>query len=117
MRDRASLVRVLVCMRVDMGARVAVRVSVHGISVVVVSGSIAVGRVSVILVGVICVIAMAGIQMVRVGHIPVILVRRSDAIVVVIAMLHIPEVPVRRVLVRRIEMARAGLVGMITVAG
>ena len=70
-----------------------------------------------ILVPRIRVIAMAGVQMICVRHIPVVLVRRGFALVVVIAMLHIPEVRVRRVLVWRIEMARAGLIGMITVAG
>ena len=53
------------------------------------------------------VIAMAGIQMIYVGHIEVIVVRRGIAIVVVIAMAHIPVVRVRWLLRRAIEMARA----------
>ena len=108
MRDRAGLVRVLVGMRVHMCATVAVRVGVHGVGVVVVSAHIRVGGIRVILIGIIRVIAMAAVQMIRVRHIPVILVGGGYAAVVVIAMLHIPEVPVRWVLIWSIDMARAG---------
>ena len=68
MRDRASLILVLVRMRVRMCA-VTVRVNVHCVDVVVVNGSIRVGNISVILIRRIRVIAMAGIQMIYVGHI------------------------------------------------
>ena len=74
MRDRASLVGVLVGMRVRMCAAVAVRVGVDRVGVVVVSGPIRVGNISVILIRRIYVIAMAGVQMIDVGHIQVIVV-------------------------------------------
>lgn len=113
--DRASPVGVLVAMRVKMSAAVTVRVLVHCVGVVVVSVPIRVGSIGVILIRAICVIAMAVVQMICVRYIPVVLVRGRFAIVVVIAMPHIPEVLVRRFIVRAIEMPRAGLVGMITV--
>ena len=59
MRDRASLVFVLVAMRVAMRVAVTVRVGVHCVGVVVVSGPIRVGNISVILMRRIRVIAMA----------------------------------------------------------
>ena len=74
MRDRASLVCVLVGMRVRMCAAVTVRVGVHCVGVVVVSGPIRVGNISVILIRGICVIAMASVQMIDVGHIQVVVV-------------------------------------------
>ena len=117
MRDRESLILVLVGMRVLMDGAVTVRVGVHCVGVVVVSGLIRVGNVSVILIRVICVIAMAAIQMIYVGHIQVVLVLGGLALVVVIAMAHIPVVRVRRVLKRAIQMARAGEVVMISVGG
>ena len=95
MRDRASLILVLVGMRVDMRGAVTVRVDVHGVGVVVVSGPIRVGNISVILIRRIRVIAMAGIQMIYVGHIQVVVVRGGRAVVDVIAMAHIPVVRVR----------------------
>lgn len=107
MPARASLVRVFVAMRVDMPAAVTVRVGVHAVGVVVVSGSIRMRSISVILIPRICVIAMAVVQMIWVGHVPVVLVRGGFALVVVIAMLHIPVIAVRRVLVGSIEMAHA----------
>src|SRR4051812_16942345 len=58
---------------------------------------------------------MARIQMIGVGHIPVVLVRGGLALVVVIPMLHIPVVRVRWLRWRAIQMARAGEVGMIKV--
>ena len=64
MRDRASLILVLVGMRVGMRRAVTVRVDVHCVGVVVVSGPIRVGNISVILIRRIRVIAMAGIQMI-----------------------------------------------------
>ena len=82
---------------------------------VVVSGPIRVGSIGVILIRLIRVIAMAGIQMIGVGHIPVVLVLRGFALVVVIAMLHIPVVRVWWLRWRAIQMARAGEVGMIKV--
>jgi hypothetical protein len=112
--DRASLVRVLVGMCIRVPAAVAVRVSVRGVSVIVVGGPVRVGRIRVILISEICVIAMTGVQVIRVRHIPVILVRGGFALVVVIAMLHIPEV-FMRLLGRAIQMAGAGLIGMILV--
>ena len=51
------------------------RVQVHCVGVVVVSGPIRVGNISVILISRIRVIAMAGIQMIDVGHIQVVVVR------------------------------------------
>ena len=116
-RDRARLVGVLVGMRVRMCAAVAMRVSVHGVGVVVVSAPIRVGNIRVILIPRIRVIAMAVVQMIRVGHIPMVLVRRGFVLVLVISMLHIPEVLVRRVLRRAVQMARPGGVGMILVGG
>ena len=68
-----------------------------------------------ILIRIIRVIAMAGIQMIGVRDIPVILVLRGVALVVVIAMLHIPVVRVWWVRWRAIQMAWAGEVGMIKV--
>ena len=62
MRDRASLVFVLVAMRVHMPGAVTVRVDVHCVGVVVVSGPIRVGNISVILIRRIRVIAMAGVK-------------------------------------------------------
>jgi len=59
--ERASLVRVLVAMRVPMCAAVTVRVRVHCVGVVVVSGLIRVGNISVILIPRVCVIAMAAV--------------------------------------------------------
>lgn len=115
-RDRAGKVRVLVAMRVHMSAAVTMRVRVHGVGVVVVSGPIRVGGIRVVLIRGICVVAMAAVQMIRVRHIPVVLVRGRFALVVVIAMLHIPEVLVRWVLIGGVQVARAGLVGMISVA-
>ena len=117
MRDRASLVFVLVGMRVHMCGAVTVRVDVHCVGVVVVNGPIRVGNISVILIRRIRVIAMAGIQVIGVGHIQVVVVRDGIVLVVVIAMAHIPVVRVRRVLRRAIQMARAGEVGMISVGG
>ena len=105
--EGASLVRMLVAMRILMRAAVTVRVGMNGVGVVVVSALICVGNVSVILISRIAMVAMATVQMVRVGHISVILVRGGFALVVVIAMLHIPEVAVRWLLRRGIEMARA----------
>ena len=96
---------------------VTVRVDVHGVGVVVVSGSIRVGNISVILIRRIRVIAMAGIQMIYVGHIQVVVVRGGIAVVVVIAMAHIPVVRVRWLLNRAIQMARAGEVVVISVGG
>ena len=66
-------------MRVGMRASrvVAVRVGVHCVGVVVVSGTIRVGSISVILIRRIRVIAMAGIQMIAVGHIQVVVVPRG----------------------------------------
>ena len=61
MRARAGLVVVVVGMRVDMPAAVTVRVEVHCVAVVVVNGPVRVGNISVILIRVIRVIAMAGI--------------------------------------------------------
>ena len=84
------------------------RVGVDCVGVVVVSRPIRVGNISVILIRRIRVIAMAGIQMIDVGHIQVVVVRRVVALVVVVAMAHIPVVRVRWVLRRRIQMARAG---------
>ena len=78
MRDRAGLVFVLVAMRVAMPAAVTVRVEVHCVGVVVVSGPIRVGNISVILIPRIGVIAMAGIQMIDVGHIQVVVVRQAS---------------------------------------
>ena len=46
-----------------------------------------------------------------------IVVRRCLTSVVVVAMLHIPEVSVRRVLVRSVDMARTGRIVVITVVG
>jgi hypothetical protein len=120
MRERASLVFVRVGMY--WCPTVSVRVDVHyvvvsAVGVVVVSGPVRVRNISVILIGRIRVIAMAGIQVIRVGHIQVIVVRGGIAVVVVIAMAHIPVVRVRRVLNRAIEMARAADVGMILVGG
>ena len=69
MRDRASLIRVLVAMSVGMPAAVTVLVGVHCVGVVVMNGSVGVENVSVILVRRIRVIAVAGIQMIDVGHI------------------------------------------------
>ena len=117
MRDRASLILVLVAMRVDMPAAVTVRVDVHCVGVVVVNGPIRVGNISVILIRRIRVIAMAGIQMIDVGHIQVVVVRGGIAVVVVIAMAHIPVVRVRWLLSRGIQMARAGEVVVISVGG
>ena len=113
----ASLILVLVGMRVDMPRAVTVRVDVHCVGVVVVSGPIRVGNISVILIRRIRVIAMAGIQMIDVGHIQVVVVRGGIAVVVVIAMAHIPVVRVRWVLNRAIQMARAGEVVVISVGG
>ena len=117
MRDRASLILVLVEMRVGMRGGVTVRVQVHGVGVVVVSRPIRVGNISVVLIRRIRVIAMAGIQMVDVGHIQVVVVRGGIAVVVVIAMAHVPVVRVRWVLFGRIQMARAGEVVVISVGG
>ena len=64
MGDRASLILVLVGMRVVCAAAVTVRVDVHCVGVVVMNGSIRVGNISVILIRRIRVIAMAGIQMI-----------------------------------------------------
>ena len=75
MRDRASLILVLVAMRVAMRAAVTVRVDVHCVGVVVVNGPIRVGNISVILIRRIRVIAMAAVQMIYVGHIQVVVVR------------------------------------------
>ena len=72
--------------------------------------------VSVILISPrIRVIAMVAVVMIHVGRIPVVVVRGCSVIVVGIARLHIPVVPVRRVLVRGIQVARARAVGMIGV--
>jgi hypothetical protein len=117
MRNGASRVCVLVAMRVHVCAGVTVRVGVHCVGVVVVSGPIRVGRIVVILIGIICVIAMAAVQVICVGQITVVVVWWGCAFVVVIAMLHIPVVFVRWMLIRGIQMARAGEVGMITVGG
>jgi len=116
-RDRARLIGVLVAMRVRMCAAVAMRVGVHRVGVVVVSAPIRVGNIRVILIPRIRVIAMAAIQMIWVGHISMVLVGRGFALVVVIPMLHIPEILVRWVLRRAIQMARPGRVGMILVGG
>jgi len=78
---------------------------------------IRVGNISVILIRRIAMVAMTAVQMIRVGHIAVVLVRGCFALVVVIAMLHIPEIPVRRLLRRAVQVARAGGVGMISVGG
>ena len=115
MGDRPSLVCVLIAKRVQMCAAVTVRVGVHGVGVVVVSGPIRVRNIGVILIPRIRVIAMAGIQVISVGHIQVVVVRDGIVLVVVIAMAHIPVVLVRRVLRGAIQMARAGEVGMILV--
>lgn len=103
-RERASLISVLVGMRIRVNdnAAIAMSVGVNGVSVIVVSGPIRVRNISVVLIGRICVIAMAAVQMVRVGHVAMVLVRGRFALVNVIAMLHIPEVLVRRVLRRAI---------------
>ena len=74
-------------------------------------------NIGVILIPRIRVIAMAGIQMISVGHIQVVVVRGGFALVVVIAMAHIPVVRVRWLLRRAIQMARAVEVGMISVGG
>ena len=116
-RDGASLVFVLVGMGVHMCGAVTVRVGVHRVGVVVVSGSIRVGNISVILIRRVDVIAMAIVQMICVGHIYMVVVRRGEAVVVVIAMAHIPVVFVRWVLRGAIQMARTGEVGMISVGG
>lgn len=113
-RDRASLVFVLVGMRVHMSAAIPVRVEVHGVGVVGVNAPICMRTVSVILIGPgICVIAMVVVEMIRVGHIPVVVVRWDCVFVVVIAMLHIPVVAMRRVLIRGIQVARACVIEMI----
>jgi len=117
MRDRARLILVLVGMRIDVRHAVSVRIDVHGVGVVVVNGPIRVGNIGVVLIRRIRVIAMAGIQMIRVGHIEVVVVRRGIAVVVVIAMAHVPVVRVRRVLRRAIQVARAGEVVVISVGG
>jgi len=106
-RDRARKILVVVGMCVHMSGAVTVRVDVHGVGVVVVSGPIRVGNISVILIRRIRVIAMAGIQMIDVRHIQVVVMRGGVAVVVVIAMAHIPVVRVRRVLFRAVQMARA----------
>jgi hypothetical protein len=118
-RKRARQVSVLVRMRVRVrgGGGITVRIGVYGVGVVVVRGPVGVGNVSVILVRGIGVIAMPGVQMIRVGHIQVVMVRRGLGLVVVIAMLHIPVVPVRRLLRRGIQVARTGKVGVIGVGG
>jgi hypothetical protein len=112
MREITSLIRVLIEMR---RTAVTVRVEVHCVAVVVVSGTIRVGNIGVILISRIRVIAMAGIQVIDVGHIQVVVMRDGIITVVVITMAHIPVVRVRWVLRRGIQMARAGLVGMIKV--
>ena len=107
-RERASLVRVLVGMRVDVSGAVAVRVGVHGVGMVVVGGAIRMRNIGVVLIPRVCVIAVAAVQVIGVGHIAMVLVRGVFSLVVVIAMLDIPEVLVRRMLRRAIQMARAG---------
>jgi len=117
MCDRARLILVLVGMRVDVRHAVSVGVDVHRVDVVVVSGPISVGDIGVVLIRRIRVIAMAGIQMIDVRHIQVVVVRGGVAVVVVIAMAHIPVVRVRWLLNRAIQMARAGEVVVISVRG
>ena len=112
MCNRASLVCVLVGMRVRMATAVTVRVGVHCVGVVVVSGPIRVRNIRVILVARICVIAMVVVEVVAIGHIQMVVVL---GLVEVIPMPHIPEVPVRRLLGRVIQVARAGEIGMIRV--
>ena len=114
-RERDGVVRVLVGMRVDVPATVAVAIGVHRIRVVVVSGPIGMGNIRVVLIPRICVIAMASVQMIWIGYIAMVLVRRGFALVIVIAVLHIPEVLVRRLLRRGIQMTGARHVGMIGV--
>jgi hypothetical protein len=116
-RARASLILVLVAMRVRMSAAVTVRVGVHCVGVVVVNGPVRVGNIRVILMPHIRVIAMVVVEMISVGYIPVVLVRGGFVLVVVIAVLNIPEVPVRWLLRRGIQMAGTGAVGMIRVRG
>jgi hypothetical protein len=69
----------------------------------------------ILIVARICVIAMVTVEMVYIGRIPVVVVRGGCVVVVVIAVLHIPVVPVRWMLIRRIEMA--GAIVMIGVSG
>jgi hypothetical protein len=139
MRDRASLIRVLVGMRVDMRrVAVTVRVDVDAVAMVTVNrvrmilmGNAGVGMIPVrvvqmirvgnirviLIVPLICVIAMVVVEMIRVRDIPVVIVRRGGVFVVVIAMLHIPVVPVRWMLVGRIEVAGAGRIAIVGVIG
>jgi hypothetical protein len=53
------------------------------------------------------VIAMVAVEVIHIGCVPVVVVRGRGVGVVVIAMLHIPVIAVRRVLVGSIEMAHA----------
>jgi len=89
---------------------------------VVVTGSVRVNlirvrTVGVILIAVVGMIPMAAVDMVDVRSIHVIVVRRRLILVVVIAMAHIPVIPVLRfMLIDMVDVPRAGIVAMIGVA-
>jgi hypothetical protein len=120
-RARARLVVVFVGMGVDVAGTVTVGVEVNRVGVVVVTVRmrlIGMRIVEVILIAPhILVIAMVVVEMIRVRDIPVVIVRRGGVFVVVIAMLHIPVVPVRWMLVGRIEVAGAGRIAIVGVIG
>jgi hypothetical protein len=136
MREHASLVGVLVAMRVLMAATIGVGVHVNPVAVVDMSvvGVILVSKAAVVVIAVrivqvirvgnirviliaslIRVITMVVVKVVRVRLIPVVFVRGVYIGVVVIAMLHIPEILVRWFLRRTVQMV--GTIPMISMSG